>query len=138
MPNLPCCDSFAVRALSRLICKASWCGYIIARNSYCLMLGSYHVLIVRIFQAKNGGSESTSTEDDAQQPRRTRRMAARASASKAAARRSVRQRKVPTSRDEMSIPAASERLGVSEGGSFLAMIANAAVSVDGLRRVRPS
>lgn len=86
-------------------------------------------------QAKNGGSESTSTEDEAQQPRRTRRMVARASASKAAARRSVRHRKAPLQRDEGPVPAGSERSGVSEGGSFLAMIANAAVSVDGLRRV---
>lgn len=87
-----------------------------------------------ILQANNGGSEETSTEEEAPKPRRARRLAARTSASKPTVKRGGRQRRQPFSR-ETAASGASERAGLSEGGSFLAMIANAAVSVDGLRRV---
>ena len=80
----------------------------------------------------HAGSDDDTTEDDA--PRRTR-----GRPSRHAAKRPVRQRRLPYAEDSSR---GSGRGGSGEDGlsltSFLAMIANAAVSVDGLKRVGAS
>lgn len=99
-------------------------------------------------QANNGGSESTSTEDDESQPgptgRRNRRPSAKALAStQVSGKKKMRQKRLGFSesgfggRSDLASPGGGGSDSVASG-SFLAIIANAAVAVDGLKRVRGS
>ena len=111
--------------------------------SFALPVLFGYFMLCYVMQANNPGSESsTSHESTPRTGTRRRRLSTKALAQKKNGQKKLKQRRLsfPEGAALRSLADINTREGSGEAvasGNFLAMIANAAVAIDGLKRVRP-